>query len=63
MCRTFMTFCALFSITKQTVSHNSKNAQPMKTKFQGLLNLYETHVWNTFSKHLINLLMSHSGNF
>ncbi len=63
MCRPFMTFCAPFSTTKQTVPHNSKNAQPMETKFQGLLNLYGTHVWNTFSKYLIYVLMSHSGNF
>ncbi len=34
--------------------YDSKNAQPISTKFQGSVNLYERHVWDTVSKHLIN---------
>ncbi len=48
MCRFFTKFRALFGTPKQIMCHNSKNAQPISTKFQGLLNLYEIHAWNTF---------------
>ncbi len=40
----FMKFRALFSTPKQIVCHESKNAQPISTEFQGLRNLYEKHV-------------------
>ncbi len=38
-----MKFRALFGTPKQIMCHNSKNAQPFSTKFQGLLNLFERH--------------------
>ncbi len=43
MCRFFMKFRALLGTPKQIMCHNSKSAQPISTKFQDLLNLYERH--------------------
>ncbi len=40
---------ALFGTPKQIMCHNSKNAQPISTQFQGLLNLYERHAVDTFN--------------
>ncbi len=51
----FMKLRALFSTLKQIMCHNSNNTQPISTKFQNLFNLYGRHVWNTFSKHLMNI--------
>ncbi len=51
-----MKFRALFGTPKQIMCHNSKNAQPISTKFQGLLNLYEKtcsgYLLKTFRKFL-----------
>ncbi len=44
----FMKFGALSGTPKQIMCHNSKNARPISTKFQGLLNLYERHAVDTF---------------
>ncbi len=44
MCRLFMKFRALFGTPKQTL----KNTQPISTKCQDLLNLYERHAVDTF---------------
>ncbi len=51
-----MKFRALFSTPKQILCHSSKNTQPISTKFQGLLNVHERHVWvclKTFDKFLL----------
>ncbi len=41
-------FRALFGTPKQIMCHNSKNALPISTKFQGQLNPYERHAVDTF---------------
>ncbi len=48
MWRFFIKFRALCGTPKQIICHNSKNAQPISTKFQGLPNLYERHAEDTF---------------
>ncbi len=63
MCRFFMKFSALFGTPKQTMCHNSKNTQPISTKFQGLLNLYERHAVDTFWKHFIDFWFCVFWNF
>ncbi len=58
MCRFFVKFRALFSTLKQIMCHNSKNAQPISTKFQPLLNLYERQAWDALPKQLINFCLT-----
>ncbi len=57
MCQFFMKFRALFGTPKLIMCHNSKNAQQISTKFQGLLNLYERHAVDTFDKFLFLCLI------
>ncbi len=38
--------------------HNSKNAQPISTKFQPLLNLYERQAWDALPKQLIHVYLT-----
>ncbi len=50
MCQFFMKVGALSGTPKQIMCHSSKNAQPILTKFQGLLNLYGRHAVETLLK-------------